>query len=465
MQTGRSGAGSRGRQPRRRHQRRAVGAALVGLLLPVMMGAAAPATRAPTATGEAGFGEPVVVSEADTAEPGLDIAPEGTLYVNAPGGFPGASFLWRSGTGGETWSETPPGLRAALPGGGDSDVAIDPDDGTVYLSDLWVGSSTLATSGDGGESWVATPVSGLPVHDRQWVETTGGGVVYLVYAQAPAGIMLARSVDGGLTFPVQTLAAATLPDRSGCICPPGTLVVEAGTDPLGQADRVGVAYATSLGGVGFARSTDGGLTFTQSTVARGGQGASTLASFPVVASAGGGRLFAVWTETTPQASVVRFSRSTDFGESWRTPRTLVEAGTPAFPWVAARGSKVAVSLYHTGAEATPDTVDPDAQWFQRYLESTDGGATFGPLATVDATPVKTGPICTAGIECTADRELLDFQQVALDRDIDGRPRANVTWARVVAPAGGGSPADTQIRFARQDPVMVFVVDPPPGGGA
>jgi len=36
----------------------------------------------------------------------------------------------------------------------------------------------------------------------------------------------------------------------------------------------------------------------------------------------------------------------------------------------------AVSLYHMTTEGTRDTVPEGAQWFESYLESTNGGATF-----------------------------------------------------------------------------------------
>ena len=81
-----------------------------------------------------------------------------------------------------------------------------------------------------------------------------------------------------------------------------------------------------------------------------------------------------------------------------------------------------------------------SQWFETYLESTDGGATFGPLAGIDSVPVKSGPICTQGTGCSADRELLDFQSVALD----GAGRANAVWTRSI-----DGVSDTEIRFARQ----------------
>jgi hypothetical protein len=72
--------------------------------------------------------------------------------------------------------------------------------------------------------------------------------------------------------------------------------------------------------------------------------------------------------------------------------------------------------------------------------STDGGASFSALQTVDPTPVKSGPVCTEGIDCSGDRELLDFQSIA----IDPAGRANLTWTRSI-----DGQSDTQIRFVRE----------------
>ena len=54
--------------------------------------------------------------------------------------------------------------------------------------------------------------------------------------------------------------------------------------------------------------------------------------------------------------------------------------------------------------------------------------------------MKSGPICTEGTGCDADRELLDFQSVTLD----GAGRANAAWTRSI-----DGQSDTEIRFARQ----------------
>jgi len=52
--------------------------------------------------------------------------------------------------------------------------------------------------------------------------------------------------------------------------------------------------------------------------------------------------------------------------------------------------------------------------------------------------VHSGPICTSGINCSANRELGDFQQVA----IDNAGKAVVSYVRDV-------PGGTEVRFAKQ----------------
>src|SRR5438270_3616072 len=75
----------------------------------------AAATLLPASQGRAhaaSFGTPVVVSDDDVSEPGLDVAPHGPLYVNAPVGvlsnIPGSpSRVYRSTNGGTTWTTLP----------------------------------------------------------------------------------------------------------------------------------------------------------------------------------------------------------------------------------------------------------------------------------------------------------------------------------------------------------------------
>ena len=394
----------------------------------------------------AGFGTPVVVSALNASEPNIDAAPDGTLYINAPLGLfstlPNSpSVVWRSGDAGATWVQTPFGLRAAFPGGGDSDISVAPD-GTLSWTDLWIGSSTVGSSTDKAQTWLASPLEGTVLQDRQWVAGVGNGRVYHVTHQIPAGITVSQSVDGGLTYPNRVIAATPL-DQTGCVCPNGNLIAENGGGLL--SDKVGLIYYTSTGMVKFARSTNGGTTFT-STVVKPAGNADTGAAFPIVANAGNGKLVAVWQEVVAGrqgvggTSKIGFNTSNDWGATWGTPRLIVTTGTATFPWVDARGGKVAVSLFWTSAGNTPDSVPNSAQWYETYLESADGGATFGALTTADSTAVKSGPICTEGTACGSDRELGDFQSVVLDP----LGRANLTYTRSI----NGS-TDTEVRFVRQ----------------
>ena len=401
--------------------------------------AAAVLLPSPPAANAAGFAAPVVVSSSNASEPNIDVAPDGTLYVNAPLGILSSlptspSVIWRSQDAGASWVQTPFSLRAASPGGGDSDISVAPD-GTLSWTDLWIGSSTVGASTDKAQSWLAQPLQGTMLQDRQWVAGVGNGIVYHVTHQIPSGITVSKSVDGGVTYPVSVLAATPL-DQTGCVCPNGNMIAEGS----GLLDgKVGLIYYTSTGSVKFARSLNGGTTFT-STVVKPATAADTGAAFPIVANAGNGKLVAVWQEVEKGASRIGFNVSNDWGATWGTARTLPTGGTSTFPWVDARGSKVSVSLYWTSASGTPDTVPNSAQWFESYLESNDGGATFSALTSADATPVKTGPICTNGTACASDRELGDFQSVV----IDPAGRANLTYIRSI----NGS-TDTEVRFVRQ----------------
>jgi hypothetical protein len=424
----------------------------------VALAAAIAATLSGGTATAAGFSAPVVVSSLNASEPGIDAAPDGTLYINAPLGIGSSlptspSVVWRSTNGGATWTQTPFGLRAAAPGGGDSDISVAPDN-TLSWTDLWLGSSTVGKSTDQAQTWLVNPLQGTYAQDRQWVAGVGGNVVYHVTHQIPTGITVARSVDGGVTYPTQTIAATPL-DQTGCVCPAGTLIAEAGTPVVaGQqassvTDKVGVIYYTSSGGIKFAKSTNSGSSWTNVNV-KPASSADTGRAFPVVANAGNGVLVAAWQEVNGSSSTVAYSVSTNWGSTWKAPVTIVSGGSSVFPWIDARGSKVSVSVFHTTASGLPDNVANSASWFETYLEGTitlSGTApnitattAWGALQTADTTAVKTGPICTNGLDCSGDRELGDFQAVAIDRN----GMANLTYARSINGA-----SDTEIRFVKQ----------------
>jgi hypothetical protein len=224
-------------------------------------------------------------------------------------------------------------------------------------------------------------------------------------------------------------------NQNNCLCASGNLVVDPDGTTTGVADKVGFLYTTATG-VAFARSVNGGLTWTQAVVDPTG-GGSTMESHPMVADAGGGALVAVWLEVTWSAAWVRFSRSSNWGLTWSAPVVIVGTGTSTYPSVAASGSKVAVSLYRTTSTGTPGTVPASATWMLSYLDSFDGGSTFSALQVADPTAVKVGPVC-AGISCTSGTELGTLHGIALD----AAGKANIAYARSTG-------TTTEIRYVRE----------------
>src|SRR5207247_3445944 len=112
--------------------------------------------------------------------------------------------------------------------------------------------------------------------------------------------------------------------------------------------------------------------------------ADTTHAFPVVVSAANDTLHAVWLEVFGTASSrVRYARSSSWGASWTKPATLVGAGTSVYPWVAARGDEVAVTVYHTDTSGTADTVAGKSQSFEGNPESTDGRGSVTARARID----------------------------------------------------------------------------------
>jgi hypothetical protein len=244
----------------------------------------------------------------------------------------------------------------------------------------------------------------------------------------PAGIVVSKSTDSGLVYG-PGVVAATAADQTGCVCPPGNVIAQGGSGVLGTADKVGVTYATSTGGINFAHSSNGGTTWTNSSI-QAASNNTTNSAFPVVANGGGNRLYATWLNETGSTSLIAFSTSSDWGSTWSAPTTIVSSGTSVYPWVAASASTVAVSLYNTPTvSATPDGAPSSAQWFSSALKSTDSGSTWSPLTTADPTPAKTGPVCTGGTNCSADRELLDFQTDILD----SAGHVDISYVRVPTP--------------------------------
>jgi hypothetical protein len=402
------------------------------------------------------FATPHVVTGMTSPEPGINIRidpnpqepyPENVeIYVSGPIGRNAPSVIFKLDQSpvfdpGAEWFQIAPGQRAMFPGGFAANISVDLGRAELYMTDLGTGTDTVSRSGNPGtpSSWQAQPFGSVAV-DRPWVSAAGNGDVYLATHRG-SGLWVSRSVspNEGLNYSMSSLAATTT-DQENCGCASGNLITQAGKPPgllgLGSTDNVGLIYPTGRGGVKFARSTDGGMTYVSSVVSGDKAGIDTAHNFPVVARVGGNVLVAVWLEIGAGSDQVMFNSSQDFGKTWGSPKAIVPlaTGTSVFPWVAAGtdsstgATKVAVSLYHTAAIARPDFVPFQSTWFESYLESTDAGKTFSNLMTVDPTSIKTGPICTQ-TSCSTDGELGHFQTVTLNPTNE----AYIAYDRVTGP--------------------------------
>jgi len=384
--------------PGSRTRARLGAAAVVAFIVPVLLLSSSSASTPQ-------FGGAVRMPGGSVSEPGIDVGPDGTIFVNGIQGLPSHSKAWRSTDGASTFQQLAFGSPySRYPGGGDSDVVVG-DGGRVYFLDLSAVSNSLARSEDNGSTWVdGTPFTTLPLSDRQWIAlgerdpSTGKDTVYVNYhfIQPPQNIMFARSRDGGTTWDWHTVPSGT----GGAL--PGQLVSD--------GDFVAYNYATASGVMYLVRSFDAGTTWTSHRVSITSDVAGSLSAVAM----DGNAMYIAWINRLDWS--VRVSRSLDRGETWELfPLEVSTDGSSSmFPWIAARDGKVAVTWY--GADdwaGDPNAAPGIASWRIKYAETFDYDLGF--TAPVNATSIaKRGRICTEGLNCTSGRELGDFHQVAID---------------------------------------------------
>jgi hypothetical protein len=329
------------------------------------------------------------------SEPGVWVAPNGTIFVVAP-----PTGLWRSTDHGVHFSRVDFKVPASLVlGGFDSDFALRGN--SLYYFDLWVGSSTLLRSKDFGKKWeLASVVSTPTASDRQWIAlgpraANGNDTIYTLSAliQPPQQVMFSRSRDSGSTFDFVTPA-------------PAILQAKGSTSRL-VSDGKYVAFAwEDLGVLSVAYSSDEGATWRTSRVAEDVQGV-----IPSIAL-DGANLYVAWGDTFFKSTKVAVSRNR--GKTWSGGRTVSGSTNTVFPWIDARAGKVAIAYYGASIDQTytSDEAPSSANWTARYVESLDGGRTYS--SPIVAGPGKRGPICTYGVTCDEGRELGDFLGVTIE---------------------------------------------------
>jgi hypothetical protein len=357
------------------------------------------------------------------------------VYVSMDGGNSFADVLlpgWDVATGGT-------GQFTHVSAGGDPVLAFGRD-GTLYFLALVYDFSfvnrtpsgvAVASSHDGGASW-STPVM---VHyeaannffnDKPWIAAGAGGDVYVTWThfnQGPHGagyissnIVGAVSHDHGQTWtgmiPVSDSAHPFDQGSSPAYAPDGTLYVAYEGNQASNVARDQTVVA---------RSTDGGMTFTNTEVGRvyddvgcyptnAAQGRARLSfeqfrisSFPSLAidpTTGG--LAIAWSDDQNNAGCasgaasfsgftnnqVKLVTSAD-GKTWTVPRQITSGADKVYPAVGANAGRIVVGYYTRDFSPVPTAADHTCQ--RGFLSTTDPGYPGSPTTPVHY--VDLAPVC------------------------------------------------------------------------
>ncbi|HEY8028729.1 MAG TPA: sialidase family protein [Gaiellaceae bacterium] len=248
----------------------------------------------------------------------------------------GASFIGFavSNDSGRTWTRgllpsvtvesSPPGPERAA---SDPSVAYDVAHAVWLISTLTIeqgGTRVMVAHSSDGLHWSA-PVTAAtgPALDKEWIDCDNGatspfrGRCYALYTDDDKNITVSQSSDdGGLTWSTPVRATGVLVGTQPAVLPDGTLVTIAGNYAGEQA---------LTGTIESLRSTDGGATFTRTTLATLTSANNTpmrAISLPSMTVDAAGELYATWADCRFRASCtandVVLSTSFD-GITWSPP--------------------------------------------------------------------------------------------------------------------------------------------------
>src|SRR5436305_3699944 len=207
-----------------------------------------------------------------------------------------------------------------------------------------------------------------------------------------------------------------------------------------------------------AKSTDGGSTWARNQVAFLGDH-STVNLFPQMTIDKAGNLYYTWSQTQGPSSDasgltgeqdVYYTYSTDKGTTWVPPIPLTQEANDSavMPWIVAGDAGRVDLVYYKANSGLNSNVGFDSSgnpmvwnvYFGQSLNALNTGSNFKSVQISDH-PNHLGGMCTAGLSCSGDRDLLDFFTV----DIDHLGAANVVWADDNTTRG----SDTRNKFSRQ----------------
>jgi hypothetical protein len=317
---------------------------------------------------------------------------------------------------------------------------VDRQTGRVFSLDLigGEGNSFAAFSDDDGNSWTPMQGGGSPAGPDH--ETLGGGpynnnaipappphplyqnAVYYCSQNIVGGAECSRSDDGGLTFgpgidiftPTQCYGGIHGHVKVG---PDGTVYVPNSSCTSGSGGSQGVAV-----------SRDNGITWTDSTVPT-----STGSGDPSIGVDGDNKVYIGYVNADGRPHI---AVSSDHGASWTrdwdvgVPAECNPAADPnpafaqcriksaVFPVVVAGDANRAAFgfLGSTTGGNYQDESTYQGLWYFYVATTYDGGNTWTTVNATTGDPVQKGSICLGGLTCGNDRNLLDFNDMTIDRE-------------------------------------------------
>ena len=443
--------------------------AVVGLLLPLAVVTASPASTKPSIT----FGSATVVDPLHAfGEPNVRIGPEGNVHVSGPWGTGTQRSYWeRSTDGGRTFfplhrtpaSSTNDSVSTIPgPGGGDTEISID-HTGKVYYADLAALASLKVATWDERTKTMKSDVflkgkQNLDGYDRQWFalwdpsdpaavrRATGYKgplpVNYLTYTEAIAasncdevevqlngkGCDSAAYSTDGIDYVGPTASFLKAND--------GSIVIDQDTGTVLQAisvdsqNDVGIAIRTR----DPSKPSDPALTKARIVKAATlPENMTTRALFTVNAIDQARTAYLIWVTasadetaaTNKDAWQIWYSYATAASQwsKWSKPLKVSSppARTAVMPWaVAGSKGRLAIVWYGTDdAKDDPQFGDSHQAW-DVYLATLTAADTANPhieQQKVTRHPMHYGTICLSGTACIAqqgNRNLADFFEVTID---------------------------------------------------
>jgi len=315
--------------------------------------------------------------------------------------------------------------------------------GNVYYVGITAAATFTSNSGfnlfvakfinDGADYSFTTllPRSLYNLADKPWitVDTSGGpsdGTVYVTYdtfslsgGATNAGVALIRSTDGGVTYSLPRLAI-----RQG---------FASGVAVDGQG-RVFVSSLTpgrsrTSSNIAVAVSNDGGLAFHGHEIAASVSLAPSplpgnsfrFFTIPQIAADGRG-VYIVWDDYAKGNSNVMFTRSTDGGVTWTSPKQVndVITGQHFFSTISVSGGTISIAWYDSRLGQLPSGTINSLDVF--FADSKDGGLTFSPNIRITSTSFNPNTVERADF---GDPEIFmgDYIQIA-----SSPTAAHVIWA-------------------------------------